>query len=387
MFRSCLFCALVIASLLLAGCAQSLTATPPMQQARATAVPTAQASATPLPPTETGVPPTESPTEQPVAPTATVATATPMPSATPVPPSATPVPPAATSVPPTATPALPSEPDPAVGAALWPQVSCIGCHGTSGEGDFGPKIAGTGLSFDQVLGRVRLGKGQMPAFDVAAVSDLALRHIYAWLRSMARPTPSPIARPSFPTQALSEMWYFVNEMRIRADFAKDLPVRQASDDAGRLAIVKAYAGDGLAQTEHVIARANQALRDVPNENVRQIIREIIRETNAIADLFRQAQAQSSYAPAWDKVAQAVLICRLDTQPWATQAIRDVGLTGTVRVRIVDQAGRPIPGAFATVLTAHTPLGAQADSSGRVTFVNVAAVPALPVKAYVEGSQG
>ena len=294
------------------------------------------------------------------------------------------MPPTVTPVPPTETPALPSEPSAAVGSALWPQTSCASCHGAAAEGGFGPKIAGTGLSFDQVLARVRLGKGQMPAFDEESISDLALRHIYAWLRSMARPTPSPIAPPSFPTQALSEMWYYVNEMRIRADFAKDLPVRQANDDAGRLAIVKAYAGDGLAQTAIVVARANQAINEVPNEGVREILREIIRETNMVSDLFRQAQGQGSYAPAWNNVAQAVLICRLDTQPWATQAIRDAGLTGTVRIRVTDQAGRPIPGAFATVLTAHTPLGARTDASGRVTFVNVAAVPALPVKAYVEG---
>jgi len=394
MRRSHLVIVLVVMGLLMASCTQAPTAVPTMPVVRATAVPTEVPTATPEPPVATEVPPTATT----AAPTATAKADTPAqaePRATTAqaelthtvaPPTAIAEPATATSVPPTAVPtqALPAEPDPAVGQSLWPQVSCSGCHGASAEGDYGPKLSGTGLSFDQVLARVRLGKGGMPAFEESQISDLSLRHIYAWLRSLARPTPSPIARPSFPTEALSEMWYYVNEMRIRADFAKDLPVRQAADDTGRLAIVKLYSGDGLNQAAVVLDRANQALNEVPNEGVREIIREIIRETNTISDLFRQAQSQSSYAPAWDNVAQAVLICRLDTQPWATQAIRDAGLTGTVRIRVVDQAGRAIPGAYATVLTAHTPLGARADGSGIVTFVNVAAVPALPVKAYVEG---
>ena len=344
------------------------------------------ATNTAMPPSVTPMPPTA------VAPTsalsATIApTSTPLPpTETAMPPTETPIPPTATPPPPTNTPepTLPAVPDPATGKLLWPDSPCAGCHGSAAQGDYGPKIAGTGLSFDQVLARVRLGKGQMPAFAENQIGDLALQHIYAWLRSLARPTPTPIARPNFPTQALTEMWYFVNEMRIRADFAKDLPVRQASDDAGRLAIVKAYAGDGLGQTRQVIAKANQALNEVPYENVKGIIREIIRETDQVTDLFNRALGQNSYAAAWNSVAEAVLICRIDTQPWATQAVRDAGLTGTVRIRVVDQAGQPLSGAFATVLTSHTPLGARADGSGRVTFVNVAAVPALPVKAYIDG---
>jgi hypothetical protein len=56
----------------------------------------------------------------------------------------------------------------------------------------------------------------------------------------------------------------------------------------------------------------------------------------------------------------------------------------VRVRVTNQSGGPIPGAFVTVLTAHTPVGVRADSAGWATIVNVAAVPALQVKAYAAG---
>jgi mono/diheme cytochrome c family protein len=342
-------------------------------------------------PTPTATPvPAEPPTA--VLPTDTAAA----PTATPAPPTLTAVPPTATLLPPTEVPSPtleptatateepPAEPDPQLGMELWAQAPCISCHGAMAEGGIGPRLAGTGLSFDQLLATVRLGKGPMPAFSAQVIADQVLRHIHAWLRSLAAPTPTPIAAPTFPTQALSEMWYYVNEMRIRADFAKDLPARQAADDAGRLEIVKSYSGDGINQAQVVLQRANQALSDVPVESVRAIIRQAIEETNQVVNLFNQALAQSTYDAAWENVAEAVRICRIDTLPRATQAVRDAGLVGTVRVRVVDQAGNPIPGALVTALTAHTPIGVQADASGRVTVVNVAAVPALPVKAYAEG---
>ena len=224
----------------------------------------------------------------------------------------------------------------------------------------------------------------MPAFSEAQINDLALRHIYAWLRSMARPTPTPISAPDFATDALLATWNYVNEMRIRADFAKDLPDRLASDNAAKLEIVKAYSGDGLDQTRIVLAQANQAINDVPRENVRTILRQIIEQTNTVANLFEQARAQSSYPAAWSLVAEAVRICRMDTLPLATQAVRDAGVVGNVRVRVTNRAGQPISGALVTVLTAHTPLAGRTDGSGRATFTNAAAIPALMVKAYDAG---
>ena len=114
----------------------------------------------------------------------------------------------------------------------------------SAEGGIGPKLAGTGLSFEQVLLRVRAGKGSMPAFTEEQISDLELQHIYAWLRSLAPPTPTPVAAPSYPTGALKAMWQHVNDMKVSSDFAKDLPERLAGDDAGRLNILKQHADDG-----------------------------------------------------------------------------------------------------------------------------------------------
>jgi mono/diheme cytochrome c family protein len=368
----------LVLALVIASCSQSAAPSPTTEPLPATAAPvvaTVVPSSTAEPPTATAKPPTTAPNGSPVPESTSAATEDPTEAAPPTPRSTTA---------PTESPSLPSEPDPRLGEELWPGLVCSACHGQQAEGDIGPMLAGTGLSIEQVRATVRLGKGRMPALDEDSITDVELGHVYAWLRSMALPTPTPIARPSFPTQALSELWYYVNEMRIRADFAKDLPVRLAPDEAGRLQVVKDYSDDGLNQVQAVLSRAGQALVDAPNVGVMTIIQEIVSETSAVGDRFNRALAADTYEEAWAEVAAAVQICRLDTLPWATQAVRDAGLVGQARVRVVDQAGQPIAGAFVTALTAHSPLAGRTDHAGWATFVNVAAVPALPVKAYAEG---
>jgi mono/diheme cytochrome c family protein len=308
---------------------------------------------------------------------------TPQPTATPAP-ADTPLPTDTPQPTDTPTPSLPSPPDPAVGQQLWLQKPCIGCHGVNAEGGIGPKLAGTGLSFDQVLLQVRTGAAPMPAFSEGEISDVELEHIYAWLRSLALPTPAPIAAPAYPTGALSAMWQHVNDMKVKSDFAKDLPERLASDDAGQLAILKQHANEAIQQGQAAIAQANQALTEIPDEGVKATIRRVIDETNAVIGYANTALAQNSFDSAWPSAAEMVRISRLDAWPLATQAVRDAGLVGSVRLRVTDAAGAPIPGALVTVLSAHTPLGVRTDGSGQVAIFNVAAVPALQVKAYVGG---
>jgi mono/diheme cytochrome c family protein len=324
------------------------------------------------PPTDTLSPgTTPQPTEVPAPTNTPLPTETPAPTDTPPP----------TEAP---TPSLPSQPDAVVGQQLWQQKPCAGCHGTDATGGIGPRLAGTGLSFDQVLLRVRTGAAPMPAYTEDQISDLELQHIYAWLRSLAPPTPTPMAAPSFPTAALTAMWQHVNDMKVKSDFAKDLPERLAPDDAGRLAILKQHATEAVQQGQAAIAQANQALAEIPDETVKAVIRRVIDETNVVLGHANAALAQNSFASAWPEAAEMVRICRLDAWPLATQAVRDAGLVGNVRVRVTDTAGAPIAGAFVTVLTAHTPLGDRTDASGQAAIANVAAVPALQVKAYADG---
>ncbi len=373
--RHALIVSLVCVFFLIAACGPTPTPTVTPRPPAPTAIP---ATATAIPPTATAAPPTA--TRLP--PTATLAP----PTATPVPATPTPVPPTPTAVPATATrpPSPTVAPDPATGARLWPQKPCIECHGAAAQGDFGPRLAGAGLSFDQVRLRVRTGKGAMPSFPEAQVSDQELQHIYAWLRSLALPTPTPVARATFPTKALYDFWNSVDAVKTASDFAKDLPARQAGDDAGRLTILKQYAADAIQKGQAAVAQGNQAIQDIPVETVRATLRQVIGQVNAVMGLANKALGENSFGQAWPHAAAMVAISRLDAWPLATQAVRDAGLTGTVRVRVTDRAGGAISGAFVTVLTAHTPVGARTDATGRVTIANVAAVPGLQVKAYAAG---
>ena len=180
------------------------------------------------------------------------------------------------------------------------------------------------------------------------------------------------------------MWQSINDMKVKSDFAKDLPERQAQDDAGRLAILKQNAGEAAGLAQAAVAQGNQAINEIPDEAVRAVVRSAIDQANRVADLANQAQGKGSFGEAYPLAAEMVKISRLDAWPLATQAVRDAGVTGNVRVQVVNQAGRPIPNAFVTVLTAHTPVGVRTDAAGKATINGVAAVPALQVKAYNDG---
>jgi mono/diheme cytochrome c family protein len=104
---------------------------------------------------------------------------------------------------PTEAPSLPTTPDPVIGQQLWQQKPCAGCHGTNARGGIGPRLAGTGLSFNQVLLQVRTGADPMPAFTEDEVSDLEVQQIYAWLRSLTPPTPTPMAAPVLRSRKLA----------------------------------------------------------------------------------------------------------------------------------------------------------------------------------------
>jgi hypothetical protein len=222
----------------------------------------------------------------------------------------------------------------------------------------------------------------MPAFTTDQISDLELRQIYAWLESLAPPTPTPVPQVVFPTGALMAMWDSVDAVKTASDFAKDLPARQASDDAGRLAILKQYANQAVQKGQTALAQANRAKSEIPLDSVKSDIQQVIDQVNGIIGQANQALGSGSYGAAWPHAAQMVAISRVDAEPLATQAVRDAGVVGTVRVQVTNQAGTSLAGAFVTVLSQHMPLGTRTDAQGRATFSNVAAVPALVVKAYV-----
>jgi mono/diheme cytochrome c family protein len=63
---------------------------------------------------------------------------------------------------------------------------CVACHGALGEGGFGPRIAGTSLSFDAVLQQIRQPRDVMVAFTAEELSDAGARDIYTYLQEGGR---------------------------------------------------------------------------------------------------------------------------------------------------------------------------------------------------------
>ena len=329
-----------------------------------------------------GVTPTPAPTD--------TVTSTPEPGITPSPSTDTPIPtatptPLPTDTPqPTATP-LPAQPSASVGAALWPNLECSDCHGARAEGDFGPKLAGTGLSLEAVLLRVRTGKGRMPAFSPDEVSDLEIRHVYAWLRSLALPTPTPIAPLPYSIDNLNAYFATVSEVKVRCDFAKDLPERWApGDPAGQLSILKQYSTEAVSLANQALGQGNAALNDIPDATVQATLRRSMDFVSRTVGLGNEALASGEFSDAWPRVAEMVKISRLDSWPLAAEAVRDTGAVGKVRVRVTNQAGQPIEGAFVTILTAHLPAAGITDANGAITLHNIAALPGMQVKAYAAG---
>jgi mono/diheme cytochrome c family protein len=85
--------------------------------------------------------------------------------------------------------------DPAAGKAYWERVAprnvdCRNCHGGTGEGGFGPDLAGRGLSTAQVLRAVRQPWGVMPTFVASQVSDKDAADLAAYFASMPK-LPEP----------------------------------------------------------------------------------------------------------------------------------------------------------------------------------------------------
>jgi len=72
--------------------------------------------------------------------------------------------------------------DAQAGKALWdgPATQCRNCHGTNGEGAFGPDLAGRKLTVAQFTHAVRRPWGVMPAFIASQISDAEIANLVAY---------------------------------------------------------------------------------------------------------------------------------------------------------------------------------------------------------------
>jgi mono/diheme cytochrome c family protein len=320
----------------------------------------------------------ETPTEPPPSPTETTTAAT-----------ATMVASATTAAAPTSPPGT-AEPDPAVGQQLWAQKPCIGCHGAQAEGIIGPRLAGTVLDFDEVLLKVRTGAAPMPAFTEADVSDLEVQHIYAWLQSLAPPTPSAttaapattaaaptaVSKPLPPRDHLMAFWEHVNKVKVHSDFAKD-----ASPNLGAL---HDRVNQATAEADGALREADLAMADIPDAEVQDTIKKVKGLLNEIMSHAGAALATQDLDAARGHAAEMVEISRLDAWPLATLAVKQAGFTGSVRVQVNNPGGKPLQGALVTALTAPNPSAGITDANGRVTIPDLAAVRVMQIKAYEDG---
>ena len=85
--------------------------------------------------------------------------------------------------------------DPEMGKILWEEtehIECRDCHGTNGEGGFGPDLAGRNLTRAQFIHAVRKPWGIMPAYAESQLSKRELEDLasyFATLPSVDEPGP------------------------------------------------------------------------------------------------------------------------------------------------------------------------------------------------------
>ena len=89
-----------------------------------------------------------------------------------------------------AAPAQDSQPigNAAKGKGSFTFYACSACHGYSGQGGVGPRLAATSLSLDALMKYVRKPGGVMPRYSMESqITDATLTDIYAFLKSIPPP--------------------------------------------------------------------------------------------------------------------------------------------------------------------------------------------------------
>jgi mono/diheme cytochrome c family protein len=64
--------------------------------------------------------------------------------------------------------------------------TCQVCHGSEGRGDAGPSLVPLEKEYDEVLGIVREGIGQMPPISAERIGDDDVKRVVAYLKSLKR---------------------------------------------------------------------------------------------------------------------------------------------------------------------------------------------------------
>ena len=93
--------------------------------------------------------------------------------------------------------------DAAAGKALWEgsQTQCRACHGSQGEGAFGPPLAGRGITAQEFRQAARKPWGLMPAYSDGQVSDGDLANFAAYFAGLERKAEPGAWRVAMPDNA------------------------------------------------------------------------------------------------------------------------------------------------------------------------------------------
>ena len=83
--------------------------------------------------------------------------------------------------------------DAEAGKAYWTgNTQCDNCHGSEGQGGWGPDLAGRGLSVEQFSHATRMPWGMMPTYPEQLASDTDIANLTAYFNSLPRvATPGP----------------------------------------------------------------------------------------------------------------------------------------------------------------------------------------------------
>ncbi|MDB5990406.1 MAG: cytochrome c, mono- and diheme variant family [Herbaspirillum sp.] len=88
------------------------------------------------------------------------------------------------------------------GQALWEKNGCYLCHGSVGQGGFGPAVAVDLVPYVALSIYVRNPTGDMPPFSEKVLSEADLKDIYAYLSAQPEPK-SPDSTPLLPKPVVS----------------------------------------------------------------------------------------------------------------------------------------------------------------------------------------
>jgi ubiquinol-cytochrome c reductase cytochrome c subunit len=76
------------------------------------------------------------------------------------------------------------------GRQLYVADGCAQCHGYSGQGTVGPRLAPNPIPLDIFTRQMRKPRGVMPIYTSRVLSEGDLAEIYAYLKSVPQPLPA-----------------------------------------------------------------------------------------------------------------------------------------------------------------------------------------------------